>query len=152
MNNAGSIQSASRPTTQTNSRDSTGTPHQINAIAMATAGIFATFCSMPSPATLQALREFAVERDWEQFHSPENLAKSISIEAAELLELFQWGQTPDQTRVEEELADVLTYCFQMAARIGVDIDEIVLSKLEKTRAKYPVEMSKGRIAKYTHLQ
>ena len=106
---------------------------------------------MPSPATLQALREFAVERDWEQFHSPENLAKSISIEAAELLELFQWGQTPDQTRVEEELADVLTYCFQMATRFGVDIDEIVLSKLEKTRAKYPVELSKGRIAKYSDL-
>ncbi|WCD93287.1 nucleotide pyrophosphohydrolase [Microbacterium sp. nov. GSS16] len=107
---------------------------------------------MPTPATLQALRDFAVERDWEQFHSPENLAKSISIEAAELLELFQWGQTPDQTRVEEELADVLTYCFHMAARLGVDIDEIVLSKLEKTRAKYPVDLSKGRITKYTHLQ
>lgn len=107
---------------------------------------------MPSPATLQALRDFAVEREWDQFHSPENLAKSISIEAAELLELFQWGQTPDQTRVEEELADVLTYCFQMAARLGVDIDEIVLSKLEKTRAKYPVELSKGRITKYTDLQ
>lgn len=107
---------------------------------------------MPSPATLQALREFAVERDWEQFHSPENLAKSISIEAAELLELFQWGQTPDQTRVEEELADVLTYCFQMTARLGVDIDEIVLRKLEKTRAKYPVELSRGRITKYTDLR
>ena len=106
---------------------------------------------MPSPATLQALRDFAIERDWDQFHSPENLAKSISIEAAELLELFQWGQTPDQTRVEEELADVLTYCFQMATRLGVDIDEIVMSKLEKTRAKYPVELSKGRITKYTDL-
>jgi len=106
---------------------------------------------MPTPATLQALRDFAVERDWDQFHSPENLAKSISIEAAELLELFQWGQTPEQNRVEEELADVLTYCFQMATRLGVDVDEIVMSKLEKTRAKYPVELSKGRITKYTDL-
>lgn len=106
---------------------------------------------MPTPETLQALRDFAIERDWDQFHSPENLAKSISIEAAELLELFQWGQTPDQTRVEEELADVLTYCFQMATRLGVDIDEIVLSKLEKTRAKYPVDLSKGLITKYTDL-
>ncbi|MEV7619136.1 nucleotide pyrophosphohydrolase [Microbacterium sp. NPDC089321] len=106
---------------------------------------------MPSAATLQALRDFAVEREWDQFHTPENLAKSISIESAELLELFQWGQTPDQTRVQEELADVLTYCFQMATRLGVDIDEIVLSKLEKTRAKYPVDLSKGRITKYTDL-
>lgn len=106
---------------------------------------------MPTPATLQALRAFAIEREWEQFHSPENLAKSISIESAELLELYQWGQTPDQARVEEELADVLTYCFQLAMRLGVDIDEIVLSKLEKTRAKYPVELSKGSITKYTEL-
>jgi dCTP diphosphatase len=106
---------------------------------------------MPTPTTLDALRAFAAERDWQQFHTPENLAKSISIEAAELLELFQWGQTPDQERVEEELADVLTYCFQMAARLGVDIDEIVLSKLEKTRAKYPAELAKGRMTKYTEL-
>ena len=104
---------------------------------------------MPTPATLSALRTFAAEREWQQFHTPENLAKSISIEAAELLELFQWGQTPDQTRVEEELADVLTYCFQMAMRLGVDIDEIVLSKLEKTRGKYPVELAKGSITKYS---
>lgn len=149
MNAAASIQSASGSVPQTNSRDSP--PSQIGATATFTADTFATFCSMPTPATLQALRDFAVERDWDQFHSPENLAKSISIEAAELLELFQWGQTPDQPRVEEELADVLTYCFQMAAKLGVDIDEIVLSKLEKTRAKYPVELSKGRITKYTDL-
>lgn len=102
---------------------------------------------MPSPTTLAALRAFAVERDWDQFHSPENLAKSISIEAAELLELYQWGQQPDQERVEEELADVLTYCFQLATRLGVDIDEIVLSKLEKTRLKYPVELAKGNVTK-----
>src|SRR5690606_2741038 len=94
---------------------------------------------------------FAVEREWDQFHTPENLAKSISIEAAELLELFQWGGTPNQERVEEELADVLTYCFQLASRLGVDIDEIVLSKLEKTRVKYPVELAKGRMVKYTEL-
>lgn len=107
---------------------------------------------MPTPATLQALRTFVVEREWDQFHSPENLAKSISIEAAELLELYQWGQQPDQERVEEELADVLTYCFQLATRLGVDIDEIVLSKLEKTRAKYPVEVAKGSITKYSDRQ
>ncbi|WP_298863530.1 nucleotide pyrophosphohydrolase [uncultured Microbacterium sp.] len=107
---------------------------------------------MPSPATLAALRAFVAEREWDQFHSPENLAKSISIEAAELLELYQWGQTPNQERVEEELADVLTYCIHLANRIGVDIDEIILSKLEKTRAKYPVELAKGRMVKYTELE
>ncbi|MGF2949291.1 nucleotide pyrophosphohydrolase [Microbacterium alcoholitolerans] len=107
---------------------------------------------MPTPATLQALRAFVAERDWDQFHSPENLAKSISIEAAELLELYQWSQEPDRERVEEELADVLTYCIHLANRLGVDIDEIILSKLEKTRAKYPAELAKGRMTKYTDLQ
>lgn len=106
---------------------------------------------MPTPATLAALRAFVAEREWDQFHSPENLAKSISIEAAELLELYQWGQTPDPTRVEEELADVLTYCIHLANRLGLDIDEIILTKLEKTRAKYPVELAKGRMVKYTQL-
>lgn len=106
---------------------------------------------MPTPETLAALRTFVEERDWDQFHSPENLAKSISIEAAELLELYQWGQEPDQERVEEELADVLTYCIHLANRIGVDIDDIILRKLDKTRAKYPVELAKGRMLKYTEL-
>jgi len=106
---------------------------------------------MPSPTTLAALRAFVAEREWDQFHSPENLAKSISIEAAELLELYQWGGTPDQERVEEELADVLTYCIHLANKLGVDIDEIVLSKLEKTRAKYPAERARGRMVKYTEL-
>lgn len=103
------------------------------------------------PTTVAALRAFVAERDWDQFHSPENLAKSISIEAAELLELYQWNATPDQARVEEELADVLTYCIHLANKIGVDLDEILLSKLEKTQAKYPVELAKGRMTKYTEL-
>ncbi|MEJ6555543.1 nucleotide pyrophosphohydrolase [Microbacterium esteraromaticum] len=102
-------------------------------------------------ATLAALRAFVAERDWDQFHSPENLAKSISIEAGELLELFQWGGAPDQHRVEEELADVATYCIHLANKLGVDLDEIVLSKLEQTRTKYPVEHSRGSSAKYTEL-
>jgi NTP pyrophosphatase (non-canonical NTP hydrolase) len=102
---------------------------------------------MPSPVTLAALRAFVAEREWDQFHSPENLAKSISIEAAELLELYQWGKTPNQERVEEELADVLTYCIHLANRLNLDIDEIILSKLEKTRAKYPDELNQGEIKK-----
>lgn len=106
---------------------------------------------MPSPATLAALRAFVDEREWDQFHTPENLAKSISIEAGELLECFQWGGEFDQTRVEEELADVVTYCIHLANRIGVDLDDIVLRKLESTRAKYPADQARGRMVKYTQL-
>lgn len=107
---------------------------------------------MPTPVTLAALRAFVEARDWDQFHSPENLAKSISIEAAELLELYQWGSDPDQTRVEEELADVITYCIHFANKLGVDIDDIVMRKLESTEKKYPVNLAKGRMTKYTELQ
>ena len=79
---------------------------------------------------------FNKERDWDQFHSPENLAKSISIEAGELLECFQWNNDYDKEEVCEELADVFTYCIQMAMKLGVDPKEIILKKLDKTRKKY----------------
>jgi len=98
-----------------------------------------------------ALRAFVAERDWAQFHSPENLAKSISIEAAELLEEFQWGEARDAQNVRDELADVLTYCLLMADAIGADPLEIVREKLAKTREKYPVEKARGRSAKYDEL-
>jgi len=97
------------------------------------------------------LRDFVAEREWAQFHSPENLAKSISIEAAELLECFQWTADADSSRVQEELADVLTYCLLLADRLGVDPDQIVLDKLAKTGAKYPVEKARGRSTKYDAL-
>lgn len=97
------------------------------------------------------LREFVAERDWEQFHSPENLAKSIAIEAGELLECFQWGPDTDPERVRDELADVLTYCLLLADRLGVDPDSIVLDKLAQTRRKYPVEKARGRSTKYDAL-
>ncbi|GGM37182.1 nucleotide pyrophosphohydrolase [Microbacterium saperdae] len=106
---------------------------------------------MPSSETLAALRAFVDERDWDQFHSPENLAKSISIEAGELLECFQWSPGFDQEQVEAELADVVTYCIHLANKIGADLDEIVMKKLESTKAKYPVELAKGRMTKYTQL-
>ena len=106
---------------------------------------------MVNQAVKDALAEFVAERDWAQFHSPENLAKSISIEAAELLECYQWKSDPDPKRVEAELADVLTYCLHLAARIGVDPDQIVLDKLEVTKKKYPVEKAKGSSAKYNEL-
>jgi len=102
-------------------------------------------------ATVSSLRAFVAERDWDQFHTPENLAKSISIEAGELLECYQWTAEPDQGHAEEELADVVTYCIHLANKLGVDLEEIVMAKLQKTAAKYPVELAKGRMTKYTKL-
>ena len=93
--------------------------------------------------------KFQKERDWKQFHTPENLAKSISIEAAELLEHFQWGKEYDIGDVSEELADVLIYCFYMADSLDLDISEIILNKIEKNAIKYPVDRSKGNAKKYT---
>lgn len=98
-----------------------------------------------------ALRAFVAERDWAQFHTPGNLAKSIAIEAGELLECFQWDDDAPQDRVVEELADVLTYAHLLAARLGVDPDQIVLDKLERTRSKYPADKARGRSAKYDQL-
>ncbi|RGP73710.1 all-alpha ntp pyrophosphatase [Fusarium longipes] len=97
------------------------------------------------------LRAFVAERDWAQFHTPENLAKSIAIEAGELLECFQWSAEPNPKNVQQELADVLTYCLLLADKIGVDPDKIVLDKLEITRKKYPVEKAKGSSKKYDQL-
>jgi NTP pyrophosphatase (non-canonical NTP hydrolase) len=101
--------------------------------------------------TLKALRKFVAERDWQQFHTPENLAKSVSIEAAELLECFQWQSTPDNKAVADELADVLTYCLLLADKLGLDPLEIVAEKLEETKAKYPVEKARGSSVKYDQL-
>ena len=97
------------------------------------------------------LRQFVTERDWAQFHSAENLAKSISIEAAELLECFQWNADADSEQVIEELADVLTYCYLLADRLGVSPDQVVLDKLEITRSKYPADKARGRSDKYDQL-
>ena len=97
------------------------------------------------------LAAFVAERDWAQFHTPENLAKSISIESAELLECFQWNSDFDRDRVLDELADVLTYAYLMAARLDVEPDQVVLAKLEQTRSKYPVDKAHGRSAKYDQL-
>jgi NTP pyrophosphatase (non-canonical NTP hydrolase) len=108
--------------------------------------------TMVNKVVHDALAAFVAERDWAQFHTPENLAKSIAIEAAELLECYQWNAKPDPKRVQEELADVLTYCLHLAARIGVDPDKIVLEKLEVTRKKYPVDRARGSNAKHDELQ
>ena len=100
---------------------------------------------------IKALREFNEERDWDQFHTPENLAKSISIEAGELLECFQWDNNYDKEHLCEELADVFSYCIMLADRLEVSIEEIVLDKLEKTKKKYPAEKAKGVSTKYDKL-
>lgn len=106
---------------------------------------------MLDDAVAQKLRAFSEERDWDQFHTPENLAKSISIEAAELLECFQWSPDGDPQGVKEELADVLTYCYFLAMKVGLEPDQIVLEKLAVTAQKYPVEKSRGSSAKYDQL-
>ena len=100
---------------------------------------------------MQNIIKFQTERDWKQFHTPENLAKSISIEAAELLEHFQWNNEYDKEEVVDELADVLNYCFLMADALDVDVKEIILNKMEKTARKYPVEKAKGISTKYDKL-
>ena len=101
---------------------------------------------------IKQIKQVNEERDWNQFHSPENLAKSISIEAGELLECFQWdSENYNKEDVCEELADVFTYCIMMANKLGVDPEEIVLKKLDKTRKKYPVDKAKGVSTKYNKL-
>ena len=100
---------------------------------------------------MKEIDTFNKERDWDKFHSPENLAKSIAIEAGELLECFQWNNDYNKEEVCEELADVFTYCIQMSMKLGVNPEEIVLKKLDKTRKKYPVEKAKGVSTKYNEL-
>ena len=102
--------------------------------------------------TIERIRKFTDDRDWDQFHTPANLAKSISIEANELLECFQWSDTEyDLEHVKVELADVIVYCQNMLDKLGLDVDEIVMSKMAKNEAKYPVEKAKGSSAKYDEL-
>ncbi|MBO4807535.1 MAG: nucleotide pyrophosphohydrolase [Lachnospiraceae bacterium] len=102
--------------------------------------------------TIERIRQFIKDRDWEQFHTPANMAKSIAIEAAELLECFQWSDTDfDEQHVKEELADVIVYCQDMLDAMGFDVDEIVNMKMDQNEAKYPVDKAKGNSAKYTEL-
>ncbi len=106
--------------------------------------------------TLERIRKFRNDRDWSQFHNPKDLAISISLEANELLELFQWSAedlvvSSKKEEMKEELADVLVYCVHMADALGVDIDEIINAKMNKNEAKYPVDKAKGTAKKYNEL-
>ncbi len=100
----------------------------------------------------QRIDKFNKDRDWDQFHTPSNLAKSISIEASELLECFQWNDTEyDKQAVLEEPADVMNYCIQMSLVLDVDIVDIINKKMDKTELKYPVDKAKGVSTKYDKL-
>lgn len=104
------------------------------------------------PETIERIKRFNIDRDWDQFHTPANLAKSISIEANELLECFQWSDEGYNIQsVKEELADVIVYCEDMLCKLGLDADEIVNEKMDKNEAKYPIEKAKGSSKKYNEL-
>jgi NTP pyrophosphatase (non-canonical NTP hydrolase) len=109
----------------------------------------------------QALAEFAAEREWEQFHTPKNLAMALAGESGELLEIFQW-LTPEQSaqvmqdadravQVREEMADVLAYLLRLADVLDVDLERALAEKIEKNRRRYPVDLARGRADKYTQL-
>ena len=107
--------------------------------------------------TIQRVIQFRDDRDWLQFHTPKDLAISMSLEAAELLELFQWSGTDlectgKRDKLKEELADILSYCILMADVCGLDLDEIMNEKVSKNERKYPVEKARGNAAKYTELK
>ena len=103
--------------------------------------------------TISRIRKFTEDRDWQRFHTPANLAKSISIEAAELLECFQWSDTDyDLEHVKEELADVMVYCRNLLDELGLDEDEIFNAKMAQNEAKYPVDKARGSAVKYDQLE
>jgi dCTP diphosphatase len=106
-----------------------------------------------------SLRQFAADRDWDQFHSPKNLAMALAVEAAELLERFQWMTGEDSkvlapadlTRVREEMADVLNYLVRLADKLNVDLLEAARDKMALNAQKYPVEKARGNAKKYSDL-
>jgi NTP pyrophosphatase (non-canonical NTP hydrolase) len=102
---------------------------------------------------MREIRQFTEDRDWDQFHNGKDLALALSIEASELNEAFLWKDAKDVKieKVKEELADVFNYAFLIADKYGLDVREIVMDKLAKNAAKYPVEKAKGKSDKYTEL-
>ena len=107
-------------------------------------------------STIDKINKFRDDRDWRKFHNEKDLAISISIEASELLELFQWKQSEEVTskslgRIKEELADVLIYSFMLADNLQLDVEKIIEDKLVDNNRKYPVKLSKGNNKKYTEL-
>ncbi|GGS45386.1 nucleotide pyrophosphohydrolase [Streptomyces violaceus] len=120
-----------------------------------------TAVAMTLRSLQQALAQFAVEREWEQFHTPKNLAMALAGESGELLEIFQW-LTPEQSadvmqdseravQVREEMADVLAYLLRLADVLDVDLEQALADKIVKNRRKYPVHLAQGKADKYTQL-
>ena len=106
--------------------------------------------------TIDKVLKFRDDRNWKQFHNPKDLAISINLEAAELLEIFQWSGTDTicadkKEKIKEELADVLNYCILMADVCGLDMDEIIQQKVKRNEEKYPVEKAKDSAKKYSEL-
>ncbi|PPK80994.1 NTP pyrophosphatase (non-canonical NTP hydrolase) [Lacrimispora xylanisolvens] len=107
--------------------------------------------------TINKILQFRDDRNWRQFHNPKDLAISISLEAAELLEVFQWSAedvkcTEKMDKIREELADVINYCVLMADACDLDLDEIVQAKIKRNNEKYPVELAKDSKEKYDQLK
>ena len=107
--------------------------------------------------TIDMVLKFRDDRNWRQFHNPKDLAISVSLEASELLEIFQWSADDlvcenKRGKIKEELADVLNYCILMADACGLDLDEIIQAKVKRNSEKYPVELAFGNKAKYTELE
>ena len=102
-------------------------------------------------STIDRIRRFSSDRDWGQYHTAPNIAKSIAIEAAELLECYQWSDEADIEHVKEELADVMVYCRNLLDELGLDEDEIINAKMTQNEAKYPVQKARGSAAKYDQL-
>lgn len=100
---------------------------------------------------LEKIKKFNNDRDWDQFHSPENLAKSVSIEAGELLECFQWNNEYDLENVTDEMADVFVYLLDLANKLDIDLLEVTDKKIDKNALKYPVDKAKGKSNKYDKL-
>lgn len=111
-------------------------------------------------AVKQKVAKFVRDRDWEQFHSPKNLSMSISIEAAELMEHFQWAHTPEESlnilkdkqkraAIEDEVADIATYLIDFCNLYDINLEKAILKKLKKNAAKYPAKEVKGKMEKYT---
>ena len=98
--------------------------------------------------TIDRIRKFSSDRNWDQFHTPANLAKSIAIEAGELLECYQWSDNGDVEHVKQELADVIVYCRNLLDALGLDEDEIVNAKIDQNEQKYPVDKAYGSNKKY----
>lgn len=99
--------------------------------------------------TIDRIRKFSSDRNCDQFHTPANLAKSIAIEAGELLECYQWSDEADLEHVKQELADVIVYCQNMLDLLGLDVDEIINAKMDLNEQKYPVDKAYGSNKKYT---